>query len=144
MPQQGQSIGRDTTVTIIIPSGVPLSLGTVTSFTSKPDTSTQKIKGLNGNIINLRFPEGWSGSWSMERTDPLLDEYFAALEAAYYAGADETPAIIQQTIAEPDGSVSQYRYERALLNYDDAGEWGADKSVTQKLSFMAARRIQQA
>ncbi|HEX7854444.1 MAG TPA: hypothetical protein VF503_12185 [Sphingobium sp.] len=144
MPQQGYSIGRDRSVAIILPTGSTLRLNKVTSFQSKQDTSEQKIKGLDGVTDHLRFYEGWSGTFKIERRGPELDVYFAQLEANFYAGADEPPAIMQETIKEPNGSVSQYRYERVLLKYDDAGTSEADKSVTQSISFLASRRIKQA
>ncbi len=144
MSQNGYSLGRDVTLTIILPNGSSLNLGKVTKFTSKQDSSDQKIKGIDGDTDHLRFYEGWSGSFESERRGPELDVYFARLEANYNAGTDEPPATLQQTIVEPSGQVSQYRYERVLLKYDDAGDWAGDKSVHQKISFVASRRIQQA
>jgi hypothetical protein len=144
MSQNGYSLGRDVTLAIILPDGSSLSLGKVTKFTSKQDTTDQKLKGIDGIVDHLRFYEGWSGSFESERRGPELDVYFAKLEANFYAGVDEPPATLQQTIVEPNGQVSQYRYERVLLKYDDAGDWSGDKSVHQKISFVATRRIKQA
>lgn len=144
MSQNGYSIGRDTTVVIILPDGSTLNLGKVTKFNPKQDTTDQKIKGIDGIVDHLRFYEGWSGSFEAERRGPDVDAYFAKLEANYYAGVDEPPATVQETIVEPNGQVSQYRYERVLFKYDDAGDKAGDKSVHQKISFVASRRIQQA
>jgi hypothetical protein len=143
MPQQGYSIGRDVTLAVILPDGTALRLNKVTGFTAKQDTSEQKITPLDGTSDHLRFYQGWSGSFKLERRGPELDNYFALLEANYHAGLDEPPASIQQTIVEPNGAVSQFRFERVLLKFDDPGDWSADKSVNQGVSFMAARRIKQ-
>ncbi len=144
MSQQGYSTGRDVTLVVILPGGAVLRLDKVTGFTAKPDMTNQKIKGLDGTIDNLRWHEGWSGTFNIERRSPAIDAYFADLEAAYYAGDDEEPATMQQTIVEPSGALSQFRFEKVLLSYDDAGDWASDKSVSQRVSFMAARRVQQA
>ncbi len=144
MPQQGYSIGRDVTLAVILPGGAALRLGKVTKFTAKQDTTDQRIKPLDGSTDNLRFYDGWSGSFMLERRGPEMDNYFEQLERNYHAGADEPPATMQETIVEPDGSVSQFRFERVLLKFDDPGEWSADKSVSQSVSFMAGRRIKQA
>lgn len=144
MSQNGYSLGRDVTLAIILSNGSSLQLGKITKWTAKQDTSHQKIKGIDGITDHLRFYEGWSGSFDVERRSPDLDVYFAALEANYYAGLDEQPATLQQTITEPNGQVSQYRFERVLLKYDDAGDWSGDKAVSQKVSFQATRRIKQA
>jgi hypothetical protein len=127
-----------------LPTGASLRLDKVTSWTAKQVTSDQKIKGLDGITDHLRFFDGWSGSFKLERRAADIDRYFAQAEANFYNGEDDPPAVLQQTIREPDGTVSQYRFERILLTYDDAGDWAGDKSVSQSVSFMASRRIQQA
>ena len=144
MSQNGYSLGRDVTVAIILPDGSSLNLGKVTKFTSKQDTTDQKIKGIDGLTDHLRFYEGWSGSFEIERRGPDLDAYFSTLESNYFAGANEAAATMQQTITEPTGAVTQYQFQGVLLKFDDAGDWMGDKAVSQKMSFVATRRIKQA
>lgn len=55
MSQQGYSIGRDVSVVVTLPNGTNLPLGKVTSFSSKPETTKTKIKGLDGVNDTLRF-----------------------------------------------------------------------------------------
>lgn len=62
------------------------------------------------------------------------------LEANYYAGINEQPATITETITEVNGQVTQYRYLNVLFKLDDAGSKAGDQTVKQKLSFVAARR----
>jgi hypothetical protein len=144
MAQQGYSIGRDITLVAILANGTSLRFGKVTAFDAKPETTKQKVKGLDGTVSNLRYHEGWSGTFRCERRDPSLDGYFAQIEANYYAGTEEPPCTIQQTILEPNGAISQFRFEQVVFNLDDPGSWGSDKTVAQVVSFEAARRIQQA
>ena len=141
MPSVGYSVGRDITIVITLPGGQPLRLGKVTSFTAKQDTTEDRKKLLDGTTDTLRFFDGWSGSIKMERSGPSLDDYFGQLEANYFAGDDEQPATMRVLIQEPNGSISTYRFQRVILKFDDAGDWAADKSVSQSLSFTAARRI---
>lgn len=143
MSQHGYSLGHNHVVTVVLPNGDALNFGLVTKWTAKQEALDQKIVAMNGDIDHLRFYQGWSGSFETERRGPDLDEYFARLESNYHAGLDEPPATLQQTIVEPNGRVSQYRFERVLLKYDDAGEWTGDKAVHQKVSFFASRRIKQ-
>ncbi|MDR6511462.1 hypothetical protein J2792_002334 [Novosphingobium capsulatum] len=143
MPQQGYTIGRDVSVVVTLPNGTNLPLGKVTSFESKPDTTKTKVKGLDGVVDNLRFWEGWTGTIKTERRNADLDNYFAGLEAAYWAGQSEDYCTIQETIAENNGTVTQFRYERVIFDYD-AGTYESDKTVSQTLSFTAAKRIKQA
>lgn len=141
MPQNGYSVGRDISLNVMTPSG-QLVINRITGFDCKQETSKTKVKRLDGINDSLRFFEGWSGSFSVERADSIVEDYFVQLEENYYAGLNEQPATILETITNPDGSTSQYRYERVILSLDDAGNWQGDATVKIKVSFEAARKRQ--
>lgn len=140
MSLNGYSVGKDIALDIIGAQG-PLRFSQIISFMSKPDTTDQKIKGLDGITRHLRFPDGWSGSFEIERQDSTVDDYFSQIEANYYAGLNEIPVTITETITEVNGSVSQYRYLQVILVLEDAGNFKGDASVHQKVRFMSARRV---
>ena len=140
MPLNSYSVGRDITLNITGNSG-PLNFNQIVGFQSKPDITDQKIKGLDGVTRHLRFPDGWSGTFDIERQDSTLDDYWSSLENNYYAGSNELPITITETIQEVNGSLSQYRYLQVLLTIEDAGAWKGDASVKQKVKFVAARRV---
>jgi len=139
MPVNNYSVGRDIVLDVVTSTG-PIRINRITSFTSKPMYEERKISGLDGVTDNLILPSCWEGSMDVERQDAELDSYFAQLENDYYAGSNITNQTITETISEPDGSVSQYRYEQVVLKLDTAGEWRGDDSVKQSISFMASRR----
>lgn len=140
MPLNGFSVGRDVSLDIIGAAG-PLRFSLITGFSCKPDITDQKIKGLDGITRHVRFPDGWAGSFDVTRQDSTIDDYFAQIEANYYAGMNEQPCTITETITEVSGAVTQYRYLQVLLKLDDAGSWQGDQTVKQKVSFVAARRV---
>lgn len=140
MPINGFSVGRDVSLDIVTASG-PLSFGLITKFSRKQDTTEKKIKGMDGITRPVRFFDGWSGTFDIERQDDTLDSYFAQAEDDYYSGFNEASSTITETITEVNGSVSQYRYIGVVLKYDDAGEASGDDTVKQKVSFVASRRI---
>lgn len=139
MPVNGFSVGRDVTLTIVSPSG-PLNFALITAFHAKPEQTEKKVKGIDGVTRHCRFPDGWSGGFDIERQDSTVDDYFAQLEANYYAGLNEQPCTITETITETSGAITQYRYLNVLLKLDDAGSWAGDDTVKQKLSFLASQR----
>ena len=139
MPQSGISVGSDARFDILTPTGA-LSLPTLLSFDAKKITHKTKINPLNGLPINLQFNDGWEGSFDVARADGTLDDYFAAMEAAQYAGANIAAGTIHQTITNPDGTVSQYMFTGVQLYYDDAGSYKALADVTQRVSFLAQGR----
>jgi hypothetical protein len=139
---QGQyNIGRDIGLTIVTQGG-PLTLTTITSFKSKSDDNVQKLVLLNGITDHLRFFQGWSGSFVIERASAVLDQYFALLEDNYYRGIRERYASITETIQEVNGAVSQFRYPGVILSLADAGDYSGDKSVKQTMNFVSRRRVQ--
>jgi hypothetical protein len=142
MPQSGLNIGNDARFDIHTGAGKILSLPTLTKFTSKKIAKKLTVKPLGGLPIHLSFMEdGWEGSFEVSRADGRLDKYFADMEAAYYAGANQPPGFIQQTINEVDGTVSTYQYQGVVLYYDDAGDYEVEKNVVQKVSFLASTRV---
>lgn len=139
MPLNTFSTGRDVTLTLVTPSG-PINFNLITGFHSSPVTGQVKVKGIDGITRHALFPDGWTGGFDVERSDSTVDDYFAQLEDNYYAGQNIGGSTITETITEPNGSVTQYRYLQVLLQLDDAGAWMGDQTVKQKISFMAARR----
>lgn len=140
MPANGYTVGRDLSLDLIGPSG-PINFSQIVGFTSKPDITDKKIKGLDGITRHLRFPDGWSGSFEIERQDSTVDDYFSQIEANYYAGLNENAGTITETIQEVSGAITQYRYLQVLLTLEDAGNFKGDDSVHQKVRFVAARRV---
>lgn len=140
MPLNGFSVGRDVSLDIVGPNG-PLRFNLITKFTSKQSSKEQSIKGLDGITRPVRFFDGWTGSFNIERQDSTLDDFFSQLEANYYAGLNEASVTITETITEVSGAITQYRYVGVMLKYDDAGDWAGDATVKQTVSFIASRRV---
>ncbi|WP_156883922.1 hypothetical protein [Paraburkholderia sp. SOS3] len=82
------------------------------------------------------------GSFEVSRADATLDAYFASIEASYYAGVNQPPGFIQETIEEVAGVVSTFQYQGVVLYFEDAGDAEAEKNVIQRVSFAASTRIQ--
>jgi len=140
MPISNYSVGRDYTLVIQTSNGT-LQPNKITEFKSKQDVTDVRVKRLDGITDHVRFFDGWSGGFSIERQDATLDNYFAQLEAGYYAGINEQAAQIYETIQEANGAVSQFRYDGVLMTLDDAGTRAGDATIKQSISFVASRRI---
>jgi len=141
VPMNGFSVGRDITLNIIGYDGAIHSFGLSTHFDARMMTNKVAIKGLDGIIRYLEIPDGWDGTFTYVKQDDQIDAYFANLEAAYYAGTNVPASSITETIANPDGSTSQYRFTGVMMKFDDAGAWAGDRDVTMKISWCASRRI---
>lgn len=140
MPLDGLTSGIDHKVSFIDSSGV-LQFATIESFTSKEDATTDKKISMDGVVRHPKFHQGWSGSFSLQRSSNFMDSYIAQQEARYNLGLDQIPVTITETITEENGSLSQYQYTRAVLTLEDAGNYSGTEIAVQKVGFVAARKL---
>lgn len=142
MPMNGQSVGRDYSVDILTSRGVlAIPAQAITEFDSQPATTNTSSKGLDGISRYAVFPDGWKGSLTIDRMSNVVDALWAQIEADFYAGVNIQSGTITETVQEPDGSISQFRYTGVAFDFKDTGKKVANQLVKQKLDFMAARRI---
>lgn len=142
MPVNGQSIGKDVTLTISV-AGLPFKVepSAVVSFDPSPDTGKETRKGLDGKVRHIVVPDGGKGSIEIDRLSSVVEDFWYALEQAYYSGQNVPSGQIIETIRNPDGSVSQWRYEDCVFDLTNYGSRMADQIIKQRLDFMFSRRI---
>ncbi len=134
------STGKDVSADIVLSDGQHLRLGNITAFDAKPMSKQLQSNGIDGVNKFAVIPEGWTLSFDVDRADRVVDDWWAAMEAAYYAGNTIKNCTILETIQEADGSIAQYRFEGVALNLDDAGNWRSDSFVKMKLTGRASFR----
>jgi hypothetical protein len=144
MPVNGYSVGRDVTVTVAGPGGTSIVIpaSEITAFDKRPLKREDVSRPLNSPPMFLYMPDGWRGTFSVDRQDSTLDSFQAALEAAFWAGTNSLSGTILETITEPDGSTSQYRYNGVMLWVDEPGSAAADRKISQRVEWSASTRVQ--
>jgi hypothetical protein len=140
MPTNAFSLGRDTQLVIIAPSG-RIDLTYVTGFESRQMTQPIRIDRLDGTQMAAELPKGWEGSFDLERGSSAVDDFIAATEQSFYTSGQLPTSTLYQYVTEADGSISTYQYDGAVFKLAAAGAWRGDAAVKQKLEFFAARRI---
>ncbi|MFC2248738.1 hypothetical protein ACETRX_03850 [Labrys portucalensis] len=135
------TIGKDVSIDVTLPSGQVLNIDRVTSFDKKQETTSLNSKGMDGIHRFAEIPDGWTGSIGIDRGGHSLDDFFAALEADYYATGTLNNVRITETIEDTDGTVTQFRYDGVAMKFSDAGKSQPDAYVTQQLSWKASKRI---
>lgn len=141
MANNQYNVGSDTRLTVIV-AGSPLVSQILTSFEARQITTRLKSVQINGRNRYRELEEGWEGSLDYDRADAGLDEFFAAKEAARYAGQLPPTIFITETTTNTDGSISKFRYEGVTLKLDTIGRRSGDAKVEEKISWAASRRIQ--
>lgn len=140
MPVNGYTVGRDITVTVVTSLGAVAKFSVRTGFSKRQETNDVKVKRADGIVDHVVIPDGWTGTFDYDRGDSTIDDYFANLETAYYAGTNIASGSIVETITENDGSVSQYTYTGVQMKLSDGGSQTGDNTLKMKIDWMASRR----
>lgn len=134
------SVGRDTQLVVISPSG-QITLSHVTGFESRQVTQSIRVNRLDGNQLGMELPKGWEGSFDLERGDSVVEDFIANAEQSYFNGSMNATSSMYQYVSEVDGSTSTYQYDSVVFHLVNAGQWRGDTAVKQKLDFFASRRM---
>lgn len=132
------TVGKSVTL-VFITNGAIVGTASLTDFTAKQEVKKLRSDPLNSQPVLKNLPGIWSGSATLDRVDSTLDDFFAAQEDAWWSTGQTPTSYIQETINELDGSISQYRYEGVVMEFD-AGARKADERIQQKIDWMGARR----
>lgn len=135
------NIGKDIQLDVTLPNNQVLQFNFITAFNAKQNTKELDSKGIDGINRLASLPDTWSGDFTIDRASSNLDDYFAAVEAGYYANGTLNAVRITETKTEANGVITQYRYDGVALSYTDAGTWTGDAYVKQKLAFKASKKI---
>lgn len=142
MPINNMSIGKDVSVVIITAAGsLNIPAAAITKFDVQPVTDNETRMGMDGVTRALVSPTGWKGSFEVDRMSSSIEDWWAGVEAAYFAGQNIPSGTITETISNPDGSISQYRYTGVVFDLNDLGSREPSKVIKQKLGFVASRRV---
>ena len=133
------SVGRDCQLVVMGPFG-RVDLTHVTGFESHQVTASVRVDRIDGVLLAAELPKGWDGAFDLERGSSAVDDFIAAVEAAFYAGSAVSTGTLYQYVSEVDGSTSTYQYDNAVFKLPQAGAWRGDASVKQRLEFFASTR----
>lgn len=139
----GKSVGRDLSFTITTLNGVlAITPDLVGSYTTDPNTEWKTWLPITGIEENAVLPMSWGGTIDLVRKGPIIDQFWALFEAAYYSGVSVQPSVMIETIQEPDGSTTQWSYINTLFRLTKAGDWKGNEFVSQVLEWKASRRLE--
>lgn len=140
MPTNTFSLGKDCQLVLIAPTGAQVSLSIVTGFDAKQGVHSIRVRPLNGPPQGFDMPDGWTGSFHVERGNSALDDLFSQIEQSFWNGGSIGTGQIYQYVTEVNGSQSVYLFGGVTITLSDAGNWQADSSVKQTVTFFAATR----
>lgn len=141
MPANGLNRGSDTRLIVRDAQGVILETPTVESFEAQENANVVRAIAVDGANRVVKFQQGYSGTFVIQRQGDGLDRYFSNENARYRAGLDQLNVSILETTQEDNGSVSQYRYDGAVLTFAQVGTKSGTDIVRQQVTFEANARV---
>jgi len=133
------NIGSDSVMSFLV-NGLPIGSMLLTSFEFKQLTTRLTSKPVN-NVPGYReVEEGWEGTMEYDRSNSVLDDFFAAKEAARYAGQQPPQVTVTTKITNTDGSVSRFRFDGMAVKLDNGGKYASDEKVMQQVAWVASTR----
>lgn len=122
-------------------TGQLVNLGDVQVIDIKAVHKTIKNEPYNQSPAYAYVPDGYQIEFSITRTGPDLENFFAAAEASFNAGAVQKPGYLQSQVTNPDGSISRFQYQRMVIFLTDHGSIARDRPVTLKLEGYASTKV---
>lgn len=142
MPINGMNVGTDYSVAYYDGgSGTLIDLGDVqqvkiTALKTNISTKPYNAPARYGYVYN-----GYKIDFTMTRSAEDLETYFVNLEAQQYTGNVMSPGVFNETVNNPDGTVSIFQYTNFVVFMEDHGNIERDKVVTLKMEGMASQKI---
>src|SRR5438309_2541341 len=100
MPTPAFNLGRDCTIVIQTPTG-RLDAQIVIQFDAKQRVKNVRVNPLDGPPIGADLPDGWDGTFQIDRANAAVDDFFSGLEQSYWAtGFYPINMVIYQYIQE--------------------------------------------
>ena len=81
------SVGRDTQLVVMVPSG-RIDLTHVTAFESRQLTQTVRVSRMDGTHMGTELPRGWEGAFELDRGEPFARVLRGLAQRLEMPGAD--------------------------------------------------------
>lgn len=143
MPVNGMNVGVDYTISFYDgTSGTLVNLG---------DVQNVKIVALKHDIKSMPYndvprygyvPDGFKIDFSITRTGSDITDFMVKAAQNFNAGNVQKPGYLNETITNPDGSISRYQYTKFVVFLTDHGNIQRDAPVTLTLEGMASDKVQ--
>jgi hypothetical protein len=142
LPINGMNVGVDYNISYYeSTSGTLISLGDVQSV--KIIANKHDIKSAPYNQVP-RFgyvPDGYKVDFTITRTGSILELLMTTFSVNFNAGNIITPGFLNQSVNNPDGTVSRFQYTNFVVFLTDHGDISREKVVSLRLEGMASDKI---
>lgn len=130
------TVGKDIQIVLTGPTG-NITLPKITGFHHEPQYEVAKSKVLDGPTRQFSLPDGHKITIKFDREDSQMDDFAAAMEAAYWAVGGFVPQFtLAAYVTERNGSTSRYNWPEFDITYKP-GEWKSGAPVSGQIDGFA-------
>jgi hypothetical protein len=142
MPVNGMNVGADYSFMYYDgTSGQLINLGDVQDVSITADKSDINSRPYN-NVPRFGYvPEGFRIEFTITRTGADLENFILSQAQAFNNGQITQPGYLNETINNPDGSITRYQYTNLVVWMPDHGNISRDRVVTLKLEARASDKV---
>ncbi|SHG91735.1 hypothetical protein [Bradyrhizobium erythrophlei] len=142
MPVNGMNVGVDYSISYYDgTSGTLIDLGDVQDVRISAQKHDIKSMPYNAPPRYGFVPDGFKIDFTITRTGSAIEDFMVAAEASFNAGQVQSAGYLNETITNPDGSVSRYQYTGFVVFLTDHGNISRDKNVTLALTGYASTKV---
>jgi hypothetical protein len=87
-------------------------------------------------------PDGYKFDFTITRNGSLLEDLAVKFSQDFNNGKVQGSGYLNETITNPDGTVSRYQYKKFVMFLNSHGDISRDKVVTLTAEGMASEKIQ--
>lgn len=136
------NVGRDYNFGLYdVRTGTIVDFGDIQTIDIKPQKHDIKSMPYNGVPKYGYIPDGYKGTMSITRTGSKLEDMQLAINQAFNSGENLVAGYLNETVTDPDGTVNRYQYKGVVFHLDDLGSISREKTITQKVEFMASEKV---
>lgn len=143
MAVNGMSVGKDYQLTFYDPNtGGLVDFGDIQRFRAEGKHHDIKSMPYNDDPLYGYIPDGYSGSFECTRKNPKLERLQIALNQAFSSGQNILAGYITESVHEADGTTTRYQYTKAVFKITEICDVSREKTVPQRVDFMASNKIE--
>ena len=137
----GYSIGQDNSIVLIDSVQGRITFPIVTDFDVRETSKTVSVQPMSGPELRDELPQGWEGSFGVDRASTAVDDYFTTRASTYFATNTLSVVTMYQYVTETNGSTSCWECTGCTFKLADGGKFAGPETVKVKISWYASRRV---
>ena len=142
MPVNGMNVGRDYTILYYDANqGLIQSLGDIQNVRITAQKHDIASRPYNQPPRFGYIPDGYRIDFTITRTGNQMEGLMVINESNFNNGQIMSPGYLNETITNPDGTLSRYQYQNFVVFMTDIGDISRERVVSQRMVGMASVKV---